>query len=316
MKNILFILALFTSFQLYSQSDNDKNRIILNSYVFDAENKLPQEAKNILQTKLGQIASKNGFGGDSYNPRFILAAKINIVSKDIIAGPPQMMALNLDIIFFVGDAIDNQVYSNTSISAKGVGTNENKALINAIQQVSPQNKNFIDLVNVGKTKISNYYSEKCDFIIQKAKTLFLQQKYDEAIYGLMEVPEVCKSCYEKCLTAVQPIFQAKIDREATLSLSKAKNAWSASPNSKGAEDVAVLLATVDPSSTSYKEAISFSEIVRKKIEADDKKEWEFNLRKYADGIKLEQQRVDAIRQIAVAYYKNQPQTVIYNRLIW
>jgi hypothetical protein len=284
--------------------------------VIDHENKLPQEAKTYLQTKLEQIASGNGIGGDSFNPRFIIAAKVITQTKDIIAGPPQIMALNLDVIFYIGDAVDNQIYSNTSMSVKGVGTNENKALINAIQQISTKNKAFTDLVNVGKTKILNYYTEKCDFITQKAKTLSQQQKYDEAIYELMQVPEVCKTCYEKCMTSVQPIFQTKIDREATLVLNQAKNSWIASPNSKGAEDVASLLVNIDPSSSAYKNALAFSEIVRKKIEADEKRDWDFKMQKYVDGVKLEQQRLDAIRQAAVAYYKNQPKTIVYNRLIW
>jgi hypothetical protein len=162
----------------------------------------------------------------------------------------------------------------------------------------------------------NYFTEKCDFIIQKSKTLTQQQQYDEAIYELMQVPQVCKACYEKCMTSVQPIFQAKIDREATLALNQAKNSWNASPNSKGAEEVASLLANIDPSSSAYKDALSFSEVVRKKIEADEKRDWEFSLRKYADGVRLEQQRMEAIKQAAIAYYQNQPRIIIYNRIVW
>jgi hypothetical protein len=316
MKNLITVLILFSSFQLYSQSNNDQSRIILNSFVFDKDNKLPQEAKTNLQTKLGQIASDNGIGGDSFNPRFILAAKINTQTKDIIAGPPQMIALNLDVVFYIGDAIDNQIYSNTSISIKGVGTNENKALINAFQQISTKNKNFTDLINVGKAKIVNYYTEKCDFITQRSKTLSQQQKYDEAIYELMQVPEVCKTCFENCMTSVQPIFQSKIDRESTLALNQSKTIWNSSPNSEGAREVAKLLSSIDPSSAVYKDALAFSEVVRKKNEADEKRGWDFKMQKYADGVKLEQQRMDAISQVAVAYYQNQPRTIIYNRLIW
>jgi hypothetical protein len=288
----------------------------LNAFVFDKENKLPQEVKTNLQTKLEQIASGNGIGGDSFNPRFIIAAKVITQTKDIVAGPPQMIALNLDVIFYIGDAIDNQIYSNTSMSVKGVGTNEIKALINAIQQISTKNKAFTDLVNLGKAKIVNYYTEKCDFITQKAKTLSQQKKYDEAIYELMQVPELCKSCYEKCITLVQPIFQAKIDEESTLALNRAKNSWNNNQNSKGAEEVASLFANIDPSSSAYKEALLLTEVVRNKIQADEKRDWKFKMKKYADDVKLEQQRLYTISQVAIAYYQNQPQTIIYNRFIW
>ena len=316
MKNLFFLSALFLSFQLYSQSDKDQNRIILNSFVIDKDNNLPLEAKNTMKTKLEQIASNNGIGGYSINPRFIIAAKINILTKDIIAGPPPMVAVNADIVFFIGDGINSQVFSNTTISVKGVGTNENKAMINAVQQISPSNKSFIDLVNVGKAKIVNYYLEKCDFIVQKAKTLSQQRKYDEAIYELMQVPEVCKSCYEKSITLIQPIFQAKIDNESVLALNKAKNSWNSNPNRKGAEDVAALLANIYPSSFAYKDAVSFSEIIRRKIETDEKKEWEFYMKKYNDDVSIKQFKIESAMKVAIAYFENQPKFIYYNNFQW
>jgi hypothetical protein len=302
--------------QIKAQNNLDANRIVLNTIVIDKENTIPEEAENQLKIKLEQLTANNGIGGNSINPRFVIAARINLLSKDVIAGPPQMIAVNADIILFVGDAVDNQLFSSTSISAKGVGTNENKAIINAIQQISLKDKNIIELLNTGKVNIANYYLQKCDFIIQKSKTLSQQQKYGEAIYELMQVPEVCKSCYEKCMTSIQPIFQAKIDKESIVCLNKAKNTWNANPNSKGAEEVANLLSNIAPSSAAYKEALSFSEVVRKKIETDEKRDWEFSFQKYKDGVKLEEQRLEALKQVAIAYYQSQPQTIIYSRVIW
>lgn len=316
MKKIIFLLICVGAIQVKAQTTLDANRIVLNSIVIDKENIIPAEAENQIKSKLEHITTNNGVGGNSINPRFVIAAKISITSKDIIPGPPQMISINLDIILHVGDALDNQLYSTTSISTKGVGTNENKAIINAIQQISLQNKNFTDLVNTGKAKIEKYYLEKCDFIIQKSKTLSQQQKYDEAIYELMQVPEVCKSCYEKCMTSVQAVFQDKIDKESLIFLNKAKNTWNANPNSKGAQVAGDLLSNIDPLSAAYKEALSLSAGIRKKIEIDEKRDWEFSLKKYTDDVRLEQQRTDAIRQVAVAYYQNQPNTIIYNRIIW
>lgn len=316
MKKYSLFVCLLVCINLNAQSGTDVSRIVLNGYVIDKDNKLPDEAKGQLLSKLSQISTEYGVGGTSINPRFVIAARINIGTKDIIAGPPQMIAHNAEVVFFIGDAADNSLYANASISLKGVGTNENKALINAIQQIAPKNKLLADLVNTGKSKIVEYYSQKCDFITTKANTLAQQQKFDEAIYELIQVPEVCKSCYDKCMQAVQPIYQKKIDREALLALNKAKNIWQANPNKNGADEVAVLLASIDPLSASYKDAVELSERVRKKIEADEKRDWNFKMRKYADGVKLEQQRIEAARQIAISYFQNQPKTIVYNRIIW
>jgi len=316
MKKYYFLLCLLLCIKLNAQSGTDVSRIVLNAYVIDKDNKVPDEAKGQLLSKLAQIATEFGVGGAGINPRFVIAARINIGTKDIIAGPPQMIALNAEAIFFIGDAADNSLYANASISLKGVGTNENKALINAIQQISPKNKLLEDLVNRGKNKIVEYYSKKCDFISTRANTLSQKQKFDEAIYELMQVPEVCKSCYDKCMQAVQPIYQKKIDREALLAVNKAKNIWQATPNKSGADQIAEILASIDPLSASYEDAVELTERVRKKIEADEKRDWDFKIKKYTDGVKLEQQRIDAARQIAVSFYQNQPSTIIYNRVFW
>jgi hypothetical protein len=316
MKKILLPLFLLYSYNLLAQTSTNTSRIVLNAVVFDKSNKLPGEAKSQLESKLNQIASDNGVGGNSINPRFIIAAKINIISKDIIAGPPQMVALNLEAVFFVGDAVDNQIYANTTVTLKGVGTNENKALISAVQNVAIKNEMFAELVNTGKSKIVAYYSQKCDLITKRAATLSQQQNFDQAIYELMQVPDVCKACYDRCLEAVQPIYQKKIDRESMLSLTKAKAAWSANQNINGATEAADLLGKIEPLSASFKEGLELSERIRKKVEADEKREWEFKMKGYADGVRLDELKVEASRQTAIEFYKNQPEIIIYNRLIW
>jgi sugar/nucleoside kinase (ribokinase family) len=118
------------------------------------------------------------------------------------------------------------------------------------------------------------------------------------------------------MQAVQPIYQKKIDREALLAVNKAKNIWQATPNKSGADQIAEILASVDPLSASYEDAVGLTERVRKKIEADEKRDWDFKIKKYTDSVKLAQQRIEAARQIAISFYQNQPSTIIYNRLFW
>ena len=111
---------------------DDFGRIILNTHVPENLN-IPAEAKNFLVTKMNQIASVNGMGGSQANPRFIISVSINVGTKDIIAGPPQMIAQNLELTFFTGDALTNTIFSSSTVSLKGVGSNETKAFIEAFK---------------------------------------------------------------------------------------------------------------------------------------------------------------------------------------
>lgn len=318
MKKIQLVILLILSFQFQIQAQaklEDFGRIILNTYLPD-NNAIPAEAKKALETKLNQITTNNGMGGSAVNPRFIITAVLSVGTKDIIPGPPQMIAQNIDVTFFVGDAITNTVFSNTVISIKGVGTNENKALIEAIKTISSKNKEIAAFLEEGKNKIISYYTTQCDFIIKDTETLAKQQKFDEAIYKLALVPEVCKECYFKTSELVGNLFQQKIDADCKAKLAKAKLLWSGQQNQNKAEEVIEILSEVHPNANCFTDAYNFAKQISNKLKADEKAKLELALKKYNDKIALEKQQINAYKEIAVEYAKNQPEIIMYNNIIW
>jgi len=357
MKKIIAILFL-TVVAIRSNAQvklDDFGRIVLNTYLPDNLS-LPLEAKNLLVTKLNQITSNNGIGGSQANPRFIITANVNVGTKDIIAGPPQMIAQNIDITFFVGDAETNTIFSNTTLSLKGVGTNENKAFIDALKTINPKNKEVIAFLEEGKIKIINYYNTNCDFIIKDAQTLVKQEKYDEAIYQLSLVPDVCQDCYFKCLDTLTQIYQQKIDADCKVKFNEAKVTWSAAQTPNGAEKAGDILSTIHPMAACQPEISTFIKKIDAKLKADEKARWQFKMKQYADKIaaqkvqvriaeekgkrddiyrenqsqrnaisqekqssrnfELDKIRVNSYRVIAVEQARNQPKTVTYNKIYW
>lgn len=357
MKNFIAVLIL-TVVAITSNAQvklDDFGRIVLNTYLPD-NTAIPSEAKNLLITKLNQITSNNGMGGSQANPRFIITANVNVGTKDIIAGPPQMIAQNLDVTLFIGDAVTNTIFSNATLSLKGVGTNENKALIEAFKTINPRNKEVLAFIEEGKTKIINYYSTNCDFIIKDAQTFVKQEKYDEAIYQLSLVPDVCKDCYFKCLDTLTHIYQMKIDADCRVKLNEAKVTWSASQTPEGAERSGDILSTINLMATCQTEVDALIKTIDAKLKADEKARWEFKMKQYADKIAAQKEqvriaeekskrddvyrenqsqrdavaqekqsqrnydldkiRVSAYRDVAVEYAKNQPKTVTYNNIYW
>jgi hypothetical protein len=318
MKKLLtgIILFLISTNAVSSQDKTDIARIVLNAVVLDSENKMPVESKNQLNNKLIQIASAQGIGGSSINPRFILAVKTNVLSKDIIPGPPQMIAMNIEFVFFIGDATDNKIFSTCTINTKGVGINENKAYISAIQMVNTRNAELLKLTETGKSAIASFYTSQCNILQEKVKGLERKQDFEAAIYELMQVPDVSKECYTLSQKMIAPIFQKQIDKQGSLKLSEAKAKWASAPNAAGAQEIATILSAIDPSSTSFKEVEILATNIRKKIESDEKKKWEFELQKQSEDKKIEQQRIESAQKIAIAYYKNQPKTIVYNKIYW
>jgi hypothetical protein len=347
MKSIyFFITLLFFSNHIFSQNKlSDFNRIILNTYVPIQIEPLPDQAKSLLENKLSQIASSNGMGGSAINQRFIITANINVGTKDIIAGPPQMIAQNLEITLFIGDAITNTIFSNTTLSLKGVGTNENKAFIEAIKTINPKSKEFLTFLEEGKKKIITYYSTNCDFIIKDAQILAKQEKYDEAIYQLSLVPNVCEDCYFKCLDTLASVYQQKIDADCTLKFKKAKITWTAEQTPSGAEKVGIILNSINPMAACQTDIAAFIQSIDSKLKADEKARWQFKMKQYADKIasqkelvriteekgkrddtyrenqssrnyELDKMRVNSYRDVAVEQARNQPKSITYNNIYW
>jgi len=308
---------------------DDFGRITLNTYVSE-QAQLPTEAKSQLETKLKQIASNYGMAGSAANPRFIITANISITTKDIIPGPPQQIAQNMDITLFIGDAFENKIFSNIIISSSGVGINENKAFIDAIKQINTKNKKIETFLEEAKTKIIAYYSTQCDFINQKAIALKQQEKYSEAIYTLAQIPEVCKECYFKALNEMAVVYDLKINNEANSLLKNANSVWSANPDEQGAQDAINYIMKINPQAKVYLDASKLLNTINTKIVADEKerlrKQEEYDKRQQvidAENAKtaaeIEKQRINAYRDVAVEYARNQPQVVyrnVYRNIYW
>ncbi len=348
MKNFLLtLLWLITINSLIAQDSpklDDFGRVVLNTYVSD-QVKIPIEAKSQLENKLNQISSTYGIGGSNVNPRFIITANLSVGTKDIIPGPPQMIAQNLEITLYIGDAIENKIFANITISVKGVGNNENKSLIDAIKQINPKNKDISSFIENGRNKIITYYKTQCDFLLKNAKTLTKQEKYDEAIFKLSLVPEVCQDCYFRSLDTLAVIYQKKIDADCRKKFSEAKTIWAANQNKKGAEQAGEILSEISPFASCQPEVSTLIKSIASKLKADEKARWDFKMKQYADNIaaqkeqvriaeeqskrdavleekqlsrnfELDKMRIGSYREVSIEYAKHQPKTVTYNNIFW
>ena len=345
MKRIITTLLFVFVFILQAQAQvkmDDFGRIILNTCLPDNLG-LPSEAKQFLETKLTQITSSNGIGGSQANPRFVITANVNLGSKDIIAGAPLMVAQNVNLTLIIGDAVNSQIFSTLPLSLKGVGTNENKALIEAFKTINIQSKGIKSFLEEGKNKIISYYSTNCDFIIKRADALAKQGKYNEAIYNLSLVPDACKECYFQCLDVLAKVYQDKIDADGKTKLNVAKAKWASMQNSEGADQVSEIINTIDPNAACQPEVTKFINTIDAKLKADAKAKWLLKVKQYEDRVVLQKEnmriaeekskrddeyresqsqrnleldkvRINAYRQVAIEYAKNQPKSITYNNI--
>lgn len=313
MKTIIFTIigVLCSCLFTFGQKQSDEERVSINVVTPDTKD-IPQEAADYLTSKMNLLVTANGMADYGYNERFVLTAKINTLSKDITPTTPVRISQKLEVVFMVGDVVDNKLFKTTSLTVSGIGTNETKAFISAFQRINTNNKQLTSLLSDAKQEIVNYYSNNCDAIITQANTLASIQEYDKAIYTLITVPYVCSGCYQRCQQAIAPIYQKKINEEGATLLAKAKTEWIESPNVEGASRAFALTSAISHRAACYGEVATFHETVGKKLRDDEKRKWEFQMKQYEDKQKFKQSIVDACKAIGVAFGQGQPQNVTRN----
>lgn len=294
---------------LYAQ---EEQRVPISVWVPNQIEDLPASAKNNLENRLGQIVSKSGMLGSSRGSRFIMSANVSILTKDIVATAPPMHAYTLDITLYIGDGMEGTAFSSYNIMVKGSGRSETKAYMNAIRNIKTNNPDYKSFIEEGRNKIIAYYNARCDFIIKEAQTMAKMEQFDKAIWTLTSIPKACESCWSKANDAVLPIYQAKIDQECKVYLNQANAAWNAGQDRAAAQRVANILVKISPNASCYPEAQALYQTIGQRIREIDNREWEF---KWEKEIGLVKEKIQAIRDIGVAYGENQPQTIIY-RSLW
>lgn len=291
---------------------NDFDRIGIAPYVSEQVEYLPAGARSNLQSKLGQIITANGFGNSSYNTRFILTPNIQVANKNVVAGAPPRVAVTLDVHLFVGDGFEGTKFGSTTVTVKGVGSNENKAYINALQQLRAQTPEINRLISSAKQRILDYYNTQCDFILKEAEVAAAQNNYDRALYILTGVPSINNQCYQRATALIGPVYQQKIDRDCRVSLQNARNIWNTRQDYEGAMSAVQYLAAIEPSSGCFGDAQRMSNEIGQRVREIDDREWTFVLKDQD----LQARKIDAARAVGVAYGENQPQNMTYNLRGW
>ena len=306
-RTTLFIIGVSAYFVCYAQT------ISINAQVVDE--KLPEEIAQNLETKLQSALTINGCADNGYTERFVLTAKVDITQKDITPTTPTRIAEKMDITLMVGDVVENKLYASVTLQAAGIGTNENKAFISAFRSIKGDNPKIQQMLNEAKEKIMDYYTNQCPTIIHKAQGLVATQSYDEAIFLLTSVPNICRDCFMQCQQQAGAVYQQKIDSESTVLLEMARNAWAKSQNAQGSSEVADIISQINPKFTNYAEVSALRLAVEQKLQADAKREWDFKMKQYEDNQQFMRSIVDAVKAIGVAWAKKQPKA-IYKTIIY
>ena len=284
MKKVFVVFTLLVAGTICSFGQTDQLYI---SVVQPERSEISAEAGKQLERKMTQLLTANGISSLDANNRFVITAKVDITSKDIVASTPQRISEKMDITFLVGDVVENRVFETITIPLIGIGINENKAFIYAINQVKPQKAELKDFLDNAKKKIVEYYAVRCSQIIKDAQKLASSNNFGEAIYQLMQVPDIC-DCSKDCQDLMIDYTIKRNNAIASQLLNEAKAKWAASPTQEGASAVADIIARIPANSSSQSQINALTNAISKKLRDDEKRQWNFKMKQYNDAQEKEQ----------------------------
>lgn len=301
MKNYISIILIATLLSFPVKSISQDCDLPISVVLYPQTEELPQAVESILENQLTRIATTNGLDTGLSNGQFILTARIDILDKSINPGPPIQVVNNLGITFYIADTYTETKFATEYIEVNGVGNNETKSLVNAIRRINANNSKIVALLNNGKKKIITYFDNNYTKILQEAERKVSMQLYEEALMLAISVP-VCSKGGEAATKVALDIYAKHIDQYNQILLNKASIIWAAGQNESKAEEAGRILALIDPQATCYGDAQKLAAEIKTQI----RKDIDFETReKYHDSVELEKQRIQAIKEVGVAYGKGQ-----------
>ena len=310
-KYIIIIIILLAFANAVAQSSTDVGKIALSVVMPDNVDGLDASQLSKMETKIIQIVSATGLATSGYNNNFAIYPKFAIYETNTVEGGMQnIIVTTCELSLFIKQVDNNIMFSTVSKTLKGSGTNKEMAITNAISKISINDQQFKVFIENGKRKIIAYYELKCGDIISKSENLANMQDYEQALGLLMMVPEEV-SCYKKVQEKSIKIYKDYQNKKCIIQLQDAKTQLAAN----NYNDALNTLSQVDPSTSCFKESQMLINNIATKVSIEEKKKWDFKMDVYSNNVALEKQRIDAVKDIAVSYYKSKPTTVNYTYLV-
>ena len=288
-------------------------QMIISPYMpYDQEGMTENNAR-LMENRLSQIINDSGLLSAD-GSRFVLTMNWNVVDKEVLGTAPTKVMYRLEAGMYIGDGMTGNKFASTVIPLKGAGNNEAKAIVNAMRGISANRPEIEQLIKKGVQQIIAYYESNKREIMTQVKTMMGMHDYEGAMFTLYQIPMEC-SYYQEAQGMLVKAYKGYVDTSAAELLQRARALWAASPSQENAEAVMALVGDIDPSSSSYGAAQSFMKEVKSRVTKLDDQDRAEVFKEWAHERSMDKAHLQAVREICLAYAKNQPK-VVYNVHSW
>ncbi|NCT10355.1 MAG: hypothetical protein GW772_09805 [Flavobacteriia bacterium] len=309
-KIIFTILCFLSISKIKPQESNSllNSRIVISVIMPENEEKISNDNFAKIKSKIKQIISKNDVAATDYYADFLIYPTIEIYDEENLdAGLQPITIISGDFTLFVKQFSTNNQFGSITVKFKGSGKDKSEAIRNGILKINSNNENFQTFLKNVKSKIIGYYQNNCSLIITEADKLNASNLYEKAIIQLISIPAGVTKCDSEINRKLVQYYKNYSNTVCEKSMIIANGYYSEQNYSKTLE----VLRTINPESKCKEASLSLMRKIESKIDANEKRLFDLTIKTYNDEIELEKMRINSIKEIALEYYKNQPETKIH-----
>lgn len=301
-KSLLILIVALCSCCIMAQN-MELGKITIRPYV--PEGIMSARCVNLLNSKLTQILTGNDVVG-GFERRFIIVPHFNIISEETTATVPQKTSLRIEIVIAIGDGVSGALFNSMRIEHTGIGDDTNGALFSAIHKIRTNDKTYQLFIEEAKHKIEMYYNKNIDGIIADARAEMAKLNYEEASAILAVVPSFCNR-YDEVQDMIVRCGEQILKRDNAKAIMQARAAWSANPNSIGAQEAKGHLSQVVITSEAEKKEVNdLIERMQTRLIELKNMEIEFELAKMESSERIKVEEINASKEKATAFYQTLP----------
>jgi hypothetical protein len=247
-----------------------------------------------------QFLAEKGIAASGYNNGLVIEPNIIINSNEIVEGGMQNINVTkITLQLLIKQDQTQKIFASLSKELKGTGKTTDLAINNAINSLSANDSSISNFIEKSKSKINQYYEQNCSSIINKANSLEKAGQYEEALAIIMSVPESV-SCYNLAQNKALETYKNYQKKNCNIIIKQAQASIAEKKYSFALES----LTQIDSTSPCEAESNALIKSVENKISAEEKKELDILMKLHNDAVSLEKTRINAIKDIAAAYYKS------------
>ncbi|MEE9409056.1 MAG: hypothetical protein V3V28_13390 [Polaribacter sp.] len=309
-KILIIVLYCISIVNINSQENEEllNSRIVLSIVMPQNEEKINSSNFAKIKSKIKQIISKNDVAATGYYSDFLIYPSIEIYDEETIdAGLQPITIFSGDFTLFVKQASTNNQFGSISIKFKGSGNSKSKAIKNGVSKINSNHKDFQGFLKNVKSKIVNYYQNNCSLYISEADKLNASKQYEQALLKLLAIPAGITKCNSKVNTRIVQYYRNYSNSICDKKIMIANGHYSEKNFSKSLD----ILKTINPESKCKNAALSLMRKIESKIDREDKQALDLTMKIYNNKVSMEKARIASINEIALTYYKNQPETKIH-----